>query len=489
MPFLRAFIPLIPGIITYPFISTNFIFLLSLVALAIQFIFSSFGIKYRYRLRLLPGCSLAAALFCLGYFSMWSYDIRNNGDFIGPDPQPPMIAIIASEPKKGRTNFSFELEVRLKRFKGFWQPTTGKILGRTRFENYHKGDSVLLLSRPELLNPKIIRNPGFLNYLKRRNITHQIYISENELRPIGRSQTESLIGQLRNTVLKIMNTDFGNPEERAFAKALLVGSREDLDPDLATAYTNTGVIHVVAISGMHLALIYALISYLLKPLQNKRTRLIRTALIIMALWIFSLVCGASPSVVRSAVMFSFILTGEAIGRDHQIGNTLAGSAFLMLCIQPILLWDIGFQLSYAAVASLLIYNKPLSALLVPENQILNQAWNIISTTISAQILTTPLAIYHFGQFPILFLLANIVAVPLSGIILILLFLICILQPLGFSTPLAMITGFLIRFMNDRIKALDNVSFATIRNIHINIFDTINIYIILIALTLWWRWKK
>jgi competence protein ComEC len=161
----------------------------------------------------------------------------------------------------------------------------------------------------------------------------------------------------------------------------------------------------------------------------------------------------------------------------------------MLCIDPYLLWDIGFQLSYAAVASLLIYQKAIFRLHNPENLLLLHGWNLVSTTIAAQVLTTPLIVFHFGQFPIVFLLSNILAVPLSGLILLLLCGAALTYPLGLGSPLALLAESLIQLMNKRIQALSQLSFASISNITLSIWDVINIYILLLALTLWIRSKK
>ncbi len=219
--------------------------------------------------------------------------------------------------------------------------------------------------------------------------------------------------ELRKKILGIIDRYITAPGENGLAKALLIGYRDNLDRDIITAYTNTGVIHVIAISGLHLGLIYALLAYLLKSFQKKNyLSTYRSIFIAAFLWIFSILCGASPSVLRSALMFTCLLAGEALHKENHTANALAASAFLLLCFDPMLLWDIGFQLSYAAVGSLLIYNRWISRLYSSGNTFLSFAWNSVSTSISAQILTTPLILYHFHQFPVLFVLSNLIAVPL-----------------------------------------------------------------------------
>ena len=489
MPFLRAIIPFIVGIITYSDVPVTLIWGIFFSCIVIHLFTGWLDLRLRFQISLLPGFLLLLLVYCSGYFAMYVFDIKNQRNYIGNNPGFPLIGIISGEPRKAKTGFNVELDIKWIQTGKALHAASGKILARRVDLPCQPGDTVLLMLSPIPVNDETIRSKGYLNYLERRNITHTVSASSNGIAIIGKSHSKNFVSFLRTWLLKVMDDSFREPNERALAKALLVGSRINLDPDLITAYTNTGVIHVVAISGMHLAIIYAMISSILKPLQHKKTRLVSIALTISSLWIFSLICGASPSVVRSAVMFSFILIGEAVSLEHKIANTLAGSAFLLLSLQPTLVWDIGFQLSYSAVASLIMYSKGFSGLLMPGNKILIWAWNTLSTTMAAQILTTPLAIFHFQQFPLVFLLSNFVAVPISGLILILLFLICLLYPAGLSAPLAKFTSMLMDIMNKRILAMDHLSFATARHISLSEYDTVNIYIILIALTLWWRWKK
>src|SRR5690606_13173368 len=135
-----------------------------------------------------------------------------------------------------------------------------------------------------------------------------------------------------------------------------------------------------------------------------------------------------PSILRSAVMFSFIVVGESMRRKISVYHTLSASAFFLLCWNPFFLWDVGFQLSYAAVLSIVIFLRPITRWFYFKYAFANHIWKLAAVTLAAQILTTPLSIYHFHQVPNLFLLSNLVIVPLSGFILygeILLCLLCL----------------------------------------------------------------
>ena len=181
-------------------------------------------------------------------------------------------------------------------------------------------------------------------------------------------------------------------KEKGLAEALLIGYKNDLDKELVQSYSNTGVVHIIAISGLHLGIIYWLLELLFQPLLKKRkTKWLRPLLIISGLWTFSLLAGAQPSVLRSALMFSMIVIGESLGRKNTAFNSLACSALILLLINPYWLWDLGFQLSYAAVASILIFMRPVYNLLYFPNKLIDFIWKMNAVTLAAQILTISIA--------------------------------------------------------------------------------------------------
>jgi competence protein ComEC len=279
-------------------------------------------------------------------------------------------------------------------------------------------------------------------------------------------------------------------KEQGLAEALLIGYKDDLDKNLVQSYTNTGVVHIIAISGMHLGLVYALLLLLTKPLRRKQLAWLQAILILSALWLFTLLAGAQASVVRSAVMFTFIVLAKAIDRKTSIYNTLACSAFVLLCINPFWLWDVGFQLSYAAVVSIVTFYRPVYNWFYIPNKVLSCLWKIMAVSIAAQILTTPVSLYHFHQFPVLFLLTNIVAVPISTAILYAEIAICAfscLYPL--AGVIGMITQILIWCMNSYIERIETISFSLWNGFSISILQTVLMLIAATAVCFWLMDKK
>lgn len=293
-------------------------------------------------------------------------------------------------------------------------------------------------------------NPGgfdYRSYSLFKGITHQVFLNPGEMEIIKRKKTGWLsqtIFASREQILEILRKNIPGEKEAGLAEALLIGYKDDLDRSLVQSYTNTGVVHIIAISGLHLGLIYWLLALLLKPLGKSRsTKWLRPLLITAGLWAFSFLAGAQPSVLRAALMFSFIVWGESLSRRTSVFNSMAASAFLLLCINPFWIWDAGFQLSYSAVLSILIFMRPVYNLVFCRNKLLDLLWKLNAVTLAAQVLTLPISIYHFHQFPLLFFLTNFLAVPLSSVILLAEILLCIIS---FFEPAAFLLGRLIAWM-------------------------------------------
>lgn len=335
-------------------------------------------------------------------------------------------------------------------------------------------------------------NPGAFDYRRYclfQGITHQLFLKRNEFIRLPGISTQvfpSFIFSLKQKILSILKRNIKGQKETGLAEALLVGYRDDLDKSLIQSYSNTGVVHIIAISGLHLGLIYWLLVKLCKPLsRRRRSNWLSFLLIIAGLWLFSFLAGAQPSVLRSALMFSCIALGEGLNRKTNIYNSLALSAFLLLCYNPYWLWDTGFQLSYVAVLSLVIFMRPINNIVYFKNKLVNAVWKLNAVTLAAQILTLPLCIYYFHQLPVCFLLTNLVAVPLSSIILmgeIALVAISFIPIAGSITGLAI--SWLTRGMNGFIQAIDKLPFSTWSGLQINITQTVILFLLIIAFSYW-----
>ena len=302
-------------------------------------------------------------------------------------------------------------------------------------------------------------------------------------------EIKTFIFSLRAQVLQVLRQYIQSPQELGLAEALLIGYKDDLDKALVQAYTNTGVVHVIAISGLHLGLIYALLLWLTKPLRRKKLVWLQVTLVIAALWLFTLLAGAQASVVRSAVMFTALALGTLLNRHGNIYNTLALSALILLLYHPFWLWDVGFQLSYAAVLSIIVFYRPIYIGLYFKNKALDALWKLMAVTLAAQILTTPFSLYHFHLFPVLFFITNLVAVPLSSLILVGEIL---LVAVAFVPPVAQGLGgllhHLIHFLNNHILQMNSLPFASWQNISISFWQAALLLFFVAASGYGW-WQK
>jgi competence protein ComEC len=225
---------------------------------------------------------------------------------------------------------------------------------------------------------------------------------------------------------------------------------------------------------------------MLAPLKRtKAWRWITTIIIISILWLFSLMTGAQPSIIRAALMCTIMLLAEVLSRRSNTLNSLACSAFVLLCFNPFDLWDVGFQLSYAGLLSLVLFTRPIYNLIYVENIIVRYVWQLVSATLAAQILTTPISIYHFHQFPFSFLLTNLLAVPLSGLILIAELALFVFSLVG---PLAMIIGKLLTvtiwLMNTWVERIDGLQGMLWDGLQLSLVQAILLYLSIIGFAVW-----
>jgi competence protein ComEC len=341
-------------------------------------------------------------------------------------------------------------------------------------------------------------NPGAFDYRRHaafQQIYHQVFLKPVDWSATGRKDPvkfRSFLYKARAFVLATLRKNIPDKnQELGIAEALLIGYKEDLDKELVQAYSNTGVVHIIAISGLHLGLIFFVLTWIFNRVPGlKKSRHVKVILLLSCLWLFSLLTGGSASVLRSAVMFTVIVIGKYYFRQSSIYSSLSASAFLLLCYNPYYLWDVGFQLSYLAVIGIVALQQPLYRLVYFKNGAIRYVWNMISITIAAQVVTFPVCIYYFHQFPNLFLFANLLTVPLSTIILfaeILLVLVSSIQVLADYAGL--VISWLIRAMNGIILFFDEFSFSVTDQVYADLFTTWFLYAVVIFGCAWLMNRK
>lgn len=459
----------------------------------------------KYKWGFLVGLVFNLAFLSLGALACYAADIRQHPQWLGRQASRGALLVRISESPQPREKTWKCLAAILftTNAEGKLTPARGKMLlyfskadtDSSTVQQLEPGQWILLKRQAELIDRPA--NPGQFNYQRFclfDGITHQAFLRVTDWQRLPRQEPARFrlfLERIRKQVLHTLRSYIPDAKAAGLAEALLIGYKDDLDKNLLQQYADTGVVHIIAISGLHLGLIYWILRLLTRPLPRRgHGRWIRFGLILAGLWLFSLLAGAQPSVVRSAVMFSFLLLGETTGRRAQTLNNLAASALLLLLYHPFWLWDIGFQLSYAAVLSLALYQQPIYRSWYIRNKWLDRLWQMNAVTLSAQVLTLPLCLYHFHQFPNYFLLANLVCVPLSSVLLMAAILLCAAAPLPLLA--AGIGWFLhqgILLMNVVVQWISQLPYAISSGILLSELQVILLYILLIAICAAIFWQK
>lgn len=284
------------------------------------------------------------------------------------------------------------------------------------------GDRLWFRAPVEQLSPAI--NPhafDFAAYMAKKGVYHRAFASGKDW---VRTEANTNGGQahlyrLQQYCLGQLRKYIKGEAAVAIGAALIMGERELISEEVRKAYTDTGSIHVLAVSGLHVGIIYLGFGWLLTlvGLKGRSRRWPRAVLLIVAIWFYALFTGGSASVLRAASMFSLLIIGEALYRRHNIYNTLAASAFLLLCMQPYLLFDVGFQLSYLAVIGIVFFQGRIYRLWYIPNRVGDFFWKLASVSLAAQLTTLPISLFYFHQFPLYFWLSGWVVVPAALVIL------------------------------------------------------------------------
>jgi len=503
-PCIRLLMAFIAGVLlqTYPGLSSVLSGYLFIIGFSFYSIIACLPIQFRFRYRYLQSSVLLLMVTLAAAILTLQQDIRIKQNWFGHHlKNKDAIEVILQEPlsekQKSYKVMAGAVAVLSDKKRLL---VTGKILvylpKDSSVAKLRYGDRLLLTADP--LEIPAAGNPGafdYRRYLGYQQVYRQVFVKPGQWQNIGEPEVQAsrqFIFQLREQVLKILRRYVSDgPEITGIAEALLIGYKDDLDQDLIQDYSKTGVIHIIAISGLHLGLIYAVMNYLLGliPFLNRR-KLLHALLVISALWIFSLLSGASASVLRSAVMLTCIISGKAIQRSMPVYNALAASAVLLLCYQPFFLWDVGFQLSYLAVIGIVWLQKPLQRLLyIPQKQI-RSIWEMFCVTLAAQVFTTPVCLYYFHQFPNFFFISNLLAVPLSTLIL---FSELLLLIVAWLTPVAIIVGKIvgwgIELMNTIISFISKLPYAYSDNIVTTFTGTLLWYVLIFSVLITIQNKK
>ena len=460
-----------------------------LISLLLLMIHAFISVRSKFRFRRLTATLLYTSLFCIGSLLTRERNISYQKDWIGKyaTEAKSILLHFSSQPIERDKTWKIEANILAFQDQQGWKKTSGRILLYIDKRTNGLQKDQQIITEKSLQPITQMQNPGsfdYAAYCARQGIYHSLYLTAKDFYVVQQpKESKNRLDRAQEYVRTIFHLYIRGHQEKAIAEALVIGYKYDLDDDLLQAYSNTGVVHVIAISGMHLGLIYGILLFFTKLLQrNTIARWVRALCILLLIWTFTLLTGAGPSVLRAAVIFSLMLLGELLVRKNNTYNTLAASAFLLLLVNPFYLWDIGFQLSYLAVLSIVWISGPLYRSVFISFRPFRYLWQLMAVTISAQVLTMPIILYHFHQFPNLFLITNLLVVPLSGLVLYGCIVLLAISPLH---SVAMIAGNMIekilRLMNQMILFFDQLNFAVTDHIDLHFVQVILYYVMVIAI--------
>ncbi len=375
--------------------------------------------------------------------------------------------------------------------------TKGKILINVNRKNINKSFQIddIILTNNNLKEINKALNPNtfdYQEYLKKKGIYHQIKLDKGGFVKLTNNQ-KTLKGFafiFREKINKALSKYNFSQEELSIINAILLGQRQDINHETFENYKNAGAIHILAVSGLHIGIILLFLNFLLQPLENfKKGKIVKLIIIILCLWLYAFIAGLSASVVRAVTMFTAIAIGWMSNRPSSVKNSLVVSLFFLLLINPLFLFDVGFQLSYTAVFFIVWLQPFFNNLWKPKFKIINYFWQLLTVSFAAQIGILPLSLYYFHQFPGLFFVSSLVIIPFLGFILgggIFVIVLALLQIL--PQFLANFYGLIIELMNDFVAIIAQQEVFIFQNIAFSFLLMFVIYLFLIAITQWF-YKK
>jgi competence protein ComEC len=498
IPLFRLVLPLAAGIIAGIYVcdfvaSDPVAFALLAVILITSFLFVVFTKKISYKRRWIYGFFLHVFLFLAGILVAVISTERFYPNHISKLDEKQHQFIVKATHNVVEKAKSFKLEAAiLCRIDGEKQEkANGKVilyLEKDSSSAAIKYGDVLLITAP-FQNLRETQNPAQFNYkqfLLFHQITRQAYVPSESLVLTGENRGYAImkwIYEWRDSMLDILRKHGLEGREFAVGAALILGYTDELDPEIMRAYAGSGALHVLSVSGLHVGIMYVVVAFFLSFLDKfKRGNIIKAILLILFLALYALITGLSPSVLRATIMFCFIV-GAKFGNYHtNIYNTLAVSAISLLIYDPYLVMQVGFQLSYLAVIGIVAFQPLLVGLWEPKTKLMKWVWEITCVSIAAQIATAPLGFLYFHQFPVYFMISNLIVIPLStGILYMgLATLLSAFIP-QFCNYLTLVLKWMILVLNKSVEFTEALPYSILGGIDISIVETWMLYFIVIAL--------
>ncbi len=498
IPFIRIIVPLALGIIFNIYLKVDPPVYLFLIFFAF-FLLLSFFISwhYKYKRQWFNGMLIYLLLMYMGM--IYPHIIRDQR-YPGVPGQKQIITINLTDipvSKKNTKRVQAKVHAVLSQEK--WIRSGEKIIvyfkKGPKAKNISIGD--MLICYTSLDSIKNYGNPNefdYKKYMAYKGISRQLFLAEENWKIIDSNQISPILelsNALRNYWLNVYRQNDITGDHLAVISAMTLGMRDNIDNDIKSSYINSGALHILAVSGLHVGIIYLFFGSLLAFIKKyKWGEIIHGVLLLLIVWFYALVAGFSVSIFRAATMFTFIIIGESLRRKANTFNSIFVSAFVILLVNPFSIASVGFQLSYMAVIGIVFYQPRLYKLLNINNWLIDKIYQLITVSIAAQLGVLPLILFYFHQFANYFLFVNILIIPFAFMVV---FLGLAMLLLSFFSPvvqiIAWVTDHILFLLNKVVVFFAQLPFSVSNNLYVNKIEVILIYLIIISLTIFLILRK
>ncbi|WP_262249246.1 ComEC/Rec2 family competence protein [Parapedobacter soli] len=448
----------------------------------------------QYRYYGVLGAHILLAWGLVGFLLVWKTDPAIDRSHFSHFESKALVGWVADEPVERSDHIRFPFVVTQAYGDDGLFEATGKLMLTVRLDDsatsmsLNYGDRLVIPTGYQAVPPPY--NPGELDYgrfLAGKDIWHQDYLGVEELEKLDEGDGSLIIAyalSLRRRMVAKFSSYIPDPDAYSVASALILGYRAEIDDSLIQTFANTGTIHVLSVSGMHVVIVFWLLSLLLWWMDNGKTfRVVKFILLLLAVWGYALLTGFSPPALRASIMVSFVMAATIFGQQNRIYNSIAASAFFLLLYQPKFIVDVGFQLSYLAVLGIVFLHPLMRRFISNNNRLLRPVTDYIGMSIGAQAGAGPLAAYYFHQFPLYFLPANLLIVLPASVIMYIGFVLLLVPPGMLASWAGKMLEKLILITNGLLGYIEQWPMASVRGIWITWWETVLMYIFIVAVAM------
>ena len=428
-------------------------------------------------------------MVCSGFVITYLHDIRNDTHWFGHYIHDPMVVRVTGYPVKRAATWRLPVCVLQCIRRGELQQVYGTAVLYVAQDSLPvpaaKGDTLIVTSKWHAIRNS--RNPyefDYARYCARSNIFLQAFCHRDDIlsrfpaTPLGLPMTE----RVHDIWMQQIDRYITDSAVKGLVQAMVVGDVVNLDQSIEREWSMAGIVHIIAISGGNVMVFFTLISWSLFLVRSSRHNWIKYLIALPLVWFYVVMAGCPPSAIRAAIGYSIITGGLILRRQSNPLNHLAAAAFIMLVYQPGWLFSLGFQLSFLAVLSLILFYRPIYKLCVPPNKVIKKLWQTASGSIAAEILVAPLVVCYFHNFPLLFVFSNVLALVFMEIVQ---FLGLLLAGVGALPALAHWLGvviiYMVSFFNFLIRHIELFNPAGMQRLRLTPLELILVYVFIIGM--------